>query len=327
MIRIKKYVTVFSLPIFLCVVFVAFSMLMLSCQNDDDDDNDSASDTPTALALTNDGAVEMYNKVWPDGSKVLFAQERDDKHWDLYTVPLDGSLTKTKISPGNNTYYFPDVNPTGTQLCYATGADDLASWEIAVYQMGGSETIITSNQTTNGLDSQHPSFSGDGSQIAYVQRDWDSNTDRIVIIDADGQNEILVCTLESGAAKRVESLDWLGTTNEVIYTARNGKLYRVQASAGATPVQIGTDSVYHTCASNVEGTKILCAETAGDGQQYIEINPDGTGKRVLVVPDEFPMLGAIYCQVCWLRDGSGIVSLAEDAARTNFDYYLLTNFD
>ncbi|UCE27961.1 MAG: hypothetical protein JSW52_04190, partial [Candidatus Coatesbacteria bacterium] len=60
------------------------------------------------LQLTEDIPYELNNTAWPDGSKILFSCERDAIHFDIFTVPTDGSKVKTKISPGDENYEYPD---------------------------------------------------------------------------------------------------------------------------------------------------------------------------------------------------------------------------
>ncbi|MBN2383445.1 hypothetical protein JXQ70_11230 [bacterium] len=316
------------------VLFVALTQSLWSCSDDDDDDNTptptpTATPTPiipTALRLTQDAATEQFIRTLPGTDTILFDQPRDDTHYAIYSVSLNGSCSKTLITSGPNTYHEPDVNPTGTHLCYATGVDDAAVWEIGLYEIGASETILTNNQSL-GLDSHHPVFKSDGSQIAYYRRNWADKYDTLVVMDMTGSHETEICTLDSGATNYIEALDWLNGTNLLIFTSKSGKLFRVEAAAGATPSRIDDHVGYHTCFSYPDGSAILCAQSYGTGQQYIEIKPDGTGKRVLVDPAEFPMLGAIYCQICWLPDRSGLIALAQDTTLTDFDVFLLKNFD
>ncbi len=279
-----------------------------------------------AIALSDDLDAEMYNTPWPDGSKVLFSDPRDASHIDICTVPTTGTKVKTTISPGSNTYEYPDVNSTGTYVCYVTGDDNDDFWEVAVMTVpGGVETIITNNEATYDLDSHFPRFSGTGGKIAHVQRDWDTNTDRIVTTDIDGSDEAIICTLPSGITNRIESMDWLGITNYIIYTDRSSDLYKVTASAGSTPIRIGTFSNYHRAQSNADGTKIVAAETwNATRQRYVTLNPDGSGRTTIVRPDYFPVFDEIYCQVCFTAGGDGVISLATLASNPSFfDIFLI----
>lgn len=291
-----------------------------------DDIGSTFSRVGNATALTDDLVAEMCNTPWPGGSKILFQCDRSTDYTDIYTVPIDGSKVKTKISPGSNTYYYPDVNGTGSNVCYATGDDNADNWEVAVMTVpGGVETIITSNEATYGLDSQFPRFNGTGNKITHVQRDWDTNTDRIVTTDTDGSNEAIICTLPSGVNERIMSMDWLGSTNYIIYTNRAGDLYKVTATAGSTPTKIGTHSDYHRAQSNTAGTKIITAETWDTNRQrYVTLNPDGTDRTTVVRPDYCPDLEEIYCQPCFTAAGDGVIALGTRVSNPAFfDIFLI----
>jgi hypothetical protein len=279
-----------------------------------------------ATALTNDLVAEMCNTYWPGGSKVLFQCDVGGLKTNLYTAPTNGSKIKTNISPGNDTYYYPDVDNTGSNVCYATGDDNNDYFEIAVMTVpGGVETVITSNEATYGLDSLFPRYKGSGNKIAHVQRDWGTNTDRIVTTNTDGSNETIICTLRSGANELISSMDWLGNTNYVIYTNYYGDLYKVTTSAGSSPTQIGTHSDYHRAQSNAAGTEILSAETwSSSRQRYVTMNPDGSGRKTIVRPDYFPDFADIFCQPCFTAAGDGVIALATPVSNpTYFDIFLI----
>jgi hypothetical protein len=275
------------------------------------------------LQLTEDPPYELYNVAWPDGSKILCCSDSDPTHTDIYTAPVDGSKVKTKISPGDNTYHYADVNPAGTHICYATGDDNNDIFEIAIYELGGAETTITDNES-DGLDSHYPAYNGDGTKIAYVKRDTDGYVDRIFTINPTGVGETEICTL-SGFYNRVQSLDWLGSSNELVFTTYGGTLYEVTATAGATPAIVDAGEIYHVCTSNSDGSKIAASCADGAHQKYISINPDGTGKKVIADLESLPTFQEIWCMLCWTADDSAIILLGTEDG-VNRDIYLVTSF-
>jgi|GEM_PF-2216720 len=276
------------------------------------------------LQLTDDVPYEKFNRPWPDGSKILFTCERDATHYDIFTVPTDGSMVKTKISPGDGSYDHADVNPAGTHICYCVGADTNSEWEIAVLELGGSETVITNN-AASGWDSNCPTYNGDGSKIAYVKVDWDTHVGKIVVVDTDGSNEIEICTI-NGAANMIYGMDWLGNDNVLVYTTNGGGLKKVTATAGSTPTAVDTSEIYHVCHVNSDGSKIAASCADGAHQKYVSINPDGTGKVVIVDRETFlPFFSNFWCMLCWTADDAGIIVLATEDG-VNQDIYLVTSF-
>jgi len=269
----------------------------------------------SALRLTEDADFEYQNTPWPDGSNILFTQWVDANYNDLYIVTTDGSGTKTKLNPQKHTYNHPDVDPTGTIVCYATGADNTETWEVAILNVeDGSEAVLTDNDAL-GLDSQYPRFNGAGDKIAYVQRNWSVNTDIIVTMNLDGSNPVEIAVLPSGPEELIGSMDWLGDSYYLIYATDGGGLYKVEAAVGSTPVRLGDEnSVYIRAQSNKDGTKIV-ASVGPDRQHihYVTLNPDGSDERVIVDTDTeaFARFRGVYCQVCWTADGKGIIAVAD----------------
>ena len=131
------------------------------------------------------GSHHLYSGGWdpvwsPDGSQILFASG-DYNNAQLYTIFADGSgLSTLLLLPavrGRN-----DWSSLGTIATYAG-----ASWQRNIYILKNSAW----QQITNGGNSQAPSFSPDGSWLAftgYFDHMNDSNGCEIYIMTIDGQN-------------------------------------------------------------------------------------------------------------------------------------------
>jgi hypothetical protein len=312
MLRLSAFLLVFLITVFMAAGETSFNPA-----------TDAVYSGSPPLQLTDDVPYEKFNRPWPDGSKILFTCERDATRYDIFTVPTDGSMVKTKISPGDESYDHADVNPAGTHICYCVGADTDAKWEIAVLEMGGAETIITDN-VPSGWDSNCPTYNGEGTKIAYVKADWTNHVGKVVVVDTDGSNEVEICTV-NGSSNMIYSMDWLGNDNALIYTTFGGGLYRVTATAGAVPVVVDATETYHVCSSNSDGSKIAASCADGTHQKYVSINPDGTGKTTIVDLDSFPIFQNFWCMLCWTADDAGIIVLATEDG-VNQDIYLVTSF-
>ncbi len=289
----------------------------------------------SAMRLTDDADFEYQNTPWPDGSKILFTQWVDANYNDLYVVTTDGSGEKTKLNPQDHTYNHPDVDPNGKLICYATGEDNTKTWEVTLLNIDdGSEVKLTDNESI-GLDSQYPRFNGAGEKIAYVQRNNDELFDSIVVMDLDGANPVTVAKLPAGRDEVVNSMDWLGDKDEIVYTTLGGYFYKVAAGPTAptiatSPVRLGDEKeVYIRAQSSPDGSKIVMS--VGPDRQHIHyrmMNADGTDERVIVDTNNeaFAEFRGVYCQVCWTADGSGIIAVADlPDAPDYWDLFVIKN--
>lgn len=256
------------------------------------------------LQLTDDTTAEEYPLPSPDGSIVVFNQSETGDTNHIYTVPTDGSGVKTDISPGDETYWFPDYNPAGTYLCYVNGPTDADLWEVVKYEVGGSETVLTDNATTD-RDSWMPRWSHAGGNIAYIRRFWDQypNNDELVVIADDGTNERSVHTFSG----QIYGIDW-NTAGTSLCVAGNdgsgGELYTAPPNAGASLTQVGTDTNVKDCHWSADGSKIVYIVSSGPTTEVKSINPDGSGATVLFDRNTF---GLNPVHAAWTDDGAGVI--------------------
>lgn len=270
--------------------------------------------------LTDDAETELYPLPSPDGSVVVFNQDEGDNHHHIYTVPTDGSQIKTDVSPGSDTYWFPDYNPGGTYLCYAGGVDDEALWEVIKYEIGGSETVLTNNEPSD-LDSWMPRWSHGGGDIAYIRRDWDAypNDDELVVIEDDGSNERSVHTFGG----TIFGIDWNAAGTELCVAAddgSNGELYKCSPTTGAALTQVGSDTYVKDCHWSADGSKILYVVVEGANRLVKSINPDGSGETTLFDKDTFSLY---VSHAAWTADGAGVIFHTEAGVP---DIYLTETF-
>jgi hypothetical protein len=140
-------------------------------------------DGSNVTRLTNDAANDL-EPVWsPDGTKILFSSDRDGD-FEIFVMNADGSA-QTQLTFNVAIHDVePDWSPDGARIAFARGAVGTVELEIWVMSANGSaQTRLTNNPA---IDNQ-PSFSPDGTQIAFSS-DRDGDTD-IFVMDANGQGQ------------------------------------------------------------------------------------------------------------------------------------------
>ncbi len=111
----------------------------------------------------------------PDGKKVVF--RKDDGTQTHYLADADGSNeTALRFTPGNL-----DWSPDGSQFVYQARTSPEVS-EVFLY------TLATGNgvSLTPGITSADPSFSNDGTRIAFTS--WRDGNAEIYVMDPDGSH-------------------------------------------------------------------------------------------------------------------------------------------
>lgn len=142
-------------------------------------------DGTDVVQLTFEGE-DNEDPVWmPDGARIVFASNRD-AHFDLYVMNADGSgVERLTNEPGTFDGYAA-VSPDGTKIAFTSHRD--GNLEIYVLGKQGNGPKPNFKQLTRLTDhaasDHHPTWSADGSKIAFVS-DRDGNPE-IYSMNADG---------------------------------------------------------------------------------------------------------------------------------------------
>lgn len=141
----------------------------------------------------NDARILVTPSVSPDGKKMAYAVQSNDKNSNLYLSNLDGSEEERLTnSPGME--WDPSWSPDGEQIVFSHNVGD--RWHINVINISdGQVTSLTDNTFYNG----RPRWSPDGSLILF-ESDRDGDWE-IYVMDVDGRNTRAITENSTG--------DWL----------------------------------------------------------------------------------------------------------------------
>lgn len=160
---------------------------------------DADGGSPNLTHVGFDIGWNAYPAWSPDGKKIAFVSDDRayDFLYDLYSMNADGSeITPLIVGPffyPNNMFYFqPAWSPNGSRIAVVTCAHTFTSCypesSIAIANADGSNLVPLVN--SGGLS--RPTWSPDGSMIAYSSRQCSDCTGSIRYVTADGSRGGLV---------------------------------------------------------------------------------------------------------------------------------------
>lgn len=98
--------------------------------------------------LTNHPSNDV-TPIWsPNGTKIIFASDREGNEYQLFEMDADGSNVASFISAPGTSNYSPRFSPNGQRLAFVTRQSLVGTPQIAVYEMSTGRFDIV----TNGFD-------------------------------------------------------------------------------------------------------------------------------------------------------------------------------
>ncbi len=125
--------------------------------------------------LSNHPVDDMEPDWSPDGTKIAFISNRNNRVYQIYVMDADGT-NQIRLTDGPWEKREPDWSPDGTKIAFTIG-DGIP--HIDVMDADGNNRVRFEDEASE------PSWSPDGGKIAFVS--WKNNNHEIVVKGADGK--------------------------------------------------------------------------------------------------------------------------------------------
>jgi Tol biopolymer transport system component len=257
------------------------------------------------------GASDVHPDWSPDGSRIVFVREFDDKPFEIWSVRPDGSDLR-QIDPGCPPGIpssqiceedAPAWSPNGKQIAFFNpfgklktirGEEWIEVGAIAVVDADGSNRRqLTQVQRPTSSEDQQPVWSPDGKQIAFMR--WNStaspqNGRAIFVVNADGSGlrQVTPWKLDAG-----DHPDWSPDGSRILFRAPWRKI------SGSSIYTIRPDGTGLTQLTNFVGTVEVFSSSYSPDGKWIVFSRSGRGG----LPDLFVMRS----------DGTGLRQLTRTA--------------
>jgi Tol biopolymer transport system component len=226
------------------------------------------------LQITNDGP-EITNfepGISPDGTKVLFMKQNSTAQ-DLWMVGFNGgaqtNLTNTPFpTPVANLHSDEccgEYSPDGTEIVYVNAfnsdTSEAESNDIWAMSANGTNQHALTGPHDYPIQDIGPSWSPDGTRIAFARTGTGDGSDGLYVMDADGTN--LTPIMNGLSHVTGYGTTWSPDGTKIAYDSNNGIAVVPAAGGSPAPLAPGVGNAYPTWATAADTTPPNSTITSG----------------------------------------------------------------
>ena len=219
---------------------------------------------------------------------------------DICVMTAAGALVARISNDADHGGYFPSLSPDGTEVAFSA-QDTGGTWQIWVMNFNGSNLRQV---TRNTFDASWPTWSPDGTRIAY----GNAEASDLRIVNADGTGDTHVITVGSGLVDPTWSADGL----RIAFISDNVYSVKVDGT-GLTQLTVKSDG---GAAWSPGGSQIAFSRDDGVTSQIFVMNADGTGQVKLT------SISGHATYPTWSPDGLRIGFSEDNGTDTNGIYVM-----
>ncbi len=216
--------------------------------------------------LTYDKSISMAPRWAPDGSKIVYTSFLKG-FADIYMIEVpSGKRSVVARNPGIN--MAGAISPSGGEMLMVLSKD--GNPEVYSKTFGSGQLIRLTRTPRAGEAS--PTWSPDGSQIAYVSDSAGAGSPQLYIMDRSGTSR----RLTSRGKENVDP-DW-GANNLIAFSSRRNGLYSIYTINPASMEErlvSPTDGNYEDPSWASDGRHLVCAKREGGGTRIYLLDTMG----------------------------------------------------
>ncbi len=203
-------------------------------------------DGSALVQITHGETYVSHPSFSPDGKKVVFLANNSSSPWDTMTANVDGTGTTDLTADSPVCHHEAMFSPDGTKIVFA-GHTSAGIMDIYVMNADGTNPVNLTNQPDYNADNLLPTFSADGSKIAFTKVVYgNTDTANVYVMNSDGSNPTALTTTSLDGYPR-----YLGesvTFNS--FRDANMEIY-MMAADGSGQTRLTNNTVYDSFSADV----------------------------------------------------------------------------